>query len=136
MHRLPASLLFAIACALSSCVLDTSSPGVYLATNPPGARVHVDGYDTGFATPCAIALETSKPHDVTFELEGYASATRHLVPNPTWEVVPWSDGDVGASRWRFPIFLTFQGFFFPFRHSNDLAPSRVYVPLEVATDAE
>ena len=127
--------LLALACALalSSCVMDVSSPGVYLATNPPGARVIVDGYDTGFATPCAIELETSEPHEVRFELDGYAPATRKLVPNPRTTVVPWSDGDIGATKWRFPIFLTFAGFFFPFRVDNDLAPSRVYVPLEVDT---
>ena len=133
MKRLTLAVL--IATALSSCVMDVSSPGVFLATNPAGARVLVDGYDSGFATPCAIDLDPSKPHDVTFALEGYAEATRRLVPNPTVTVVPWADGDIGASKWRFPLFLTLDGFFFPGRSRNNLAPARVYVPLEVATEA-
>ena len=133
MKRLP-FLALLLTLTLSSCVMDMSSPGVFLATNPAGARVLVDGYDTGFATPCAIDLDSSKQHDVTFELEGYAPSTRRLVPNPTTTVVPWTDGDIGASKWRFPIFLTFRGFFFPFRTRNNLAPARVYVPLEVATE--
>lgn len=131
----PAPFALALAAALSSCVLDVSSPGVYFATSPPGARVVVDGRDSGFATPCAIELTRSEEHEVTFELAGYEPARRTLIPNTTTTVVPWTDGDIGATKWRFPIFLTFTGFFFPFRVNNNLAPSRLYVPLEVATEA-
>ena len=132
----PPLLAIALAALLfPSCVLDTSSPGVFLATSPPGARVYVDGVDSGFATPCAIDLEPSDAYEVEFRLPGYAPASRQLVPVNQTTVVPWSDGDIGATKWRFPIFLTFTGFFFPFRDSSNLAPKRVYVPLEVATEA-
>lgn len=123
----------ALALLASSCVLDVSSPGVLLATSPPGARVFVDGADTGFATPCAIDLEPSAEYEVEFHLEGYAVARRVLFPLHRTTVVSWADGDIGATKWRFPTYLTFWGLFFPFRDSANLAAKRVYVPLEVAT---
>lgn len=105
-----------------------------LATDPPGARVLLDGRDTGFATPCHLELDLTRVQEVAFTLEGYREASRTLRPAETWTVVPWRDGDMRLSTWRFPIFLTFGGFLFPFRVNEDLAPSRIFVPLEVATE--
>ena len=124
----------ALALLASSCVWNVASPGVVLATNPPGARVVVNGHDTGFATPCHVDLNRADRHEVEFHLAGYAVAKRRLEPSETWDTVLWKDGDIGLSVWRFPIFLTFRGLFFPFRQDDNLAPQRIYVPLEVATE--
>ena len=118
----------------TACVASTASPGVFFATNPPGARVFVNGADTGFATPCAISLDKTREHEVAFVLDGYDVARRELFPNTRWTATPWSDGDIGLSVWRFPLFLTFEGLFFPFGEDDDLVPSRVYAPLEIATE--
>jgi len=118
----------------TACVASTASPGVFFATNPPGARVFVNGEDSGFATPCAISLDKTREHEVAFVLDGYDVARRDLFPNTRWTATSWSDGDIGLSLWRFPLFLTFQGLFFPFGEDDDLVPSRLYVPLEIATE--
>ena len=131
-RALAVPLLFASSLA-AGCISDQTSPGCLFATDPPGARVVVDGGDTGFATPCNLELDMTEPHTVEFHLPGYAVAKRELEPSETWEVVPWSDGDIGLNTWRFPLFLTFVGLLFPLRFDDDLAPSRVYVPLEVET---
>lgn len=120
----------------SSCIANTASPGVFLATNPPGARVFVDGADTGFATPCSLDLDKTNEHEVAFVLDGYDVARRDLYPNTNWSAVPWSDGDIDLGVWRFPLFLTFEGLFFPFRENDNLVPSRVYVSLEISTEGE
>lgn len=118
----------------TGCVSSTASPGVFLATNPPGARVYVDGADTGFATPCSISLNKTVEHEVAFLLDGYEVARRELVPNTHWTVIPWSDGELDVGIWRFPLFLTFRGLLFPFGENDNLVPSRVYVPLQIATE--
>ncbi len=128
------SLLVIWSLLLPGCVMNTASPGVFLATNPPGARVFVDGKDTGFATPCAISLDKTREHEVAFLLDGYEVARRDLFPNTRWTTTSWADGDIGLSIWRFPLFLTFTGLFFPFSEDDDLVPSRVYIPLEIATE--
>lgn len=131
MHARLLSLLALLWCG--SCILSESSPGVMIATDPPGARVLVDGIDSGFATPASIDL-SDRDVTVSVELEGYQTATRELTGDRRWHVVPWSDGDISTSTWRFPLFLTFAGLFFPFRFRENSFPKRIYIPLEVAVD--
>lgn len=121
-----------LALGASSCVLNSGSPGVMLATSPPGARVLLDGADSGFATPCWIDVDEDA--SVRFELEGYRAAERELVFDTRVWLVPWWDGDIGARTWRFPTFLTFFGLLLPVRYERNVFPKRVYVPLEVATE--
>lgn len=125
--------LSALFLASATSCLNVATPGVLLSTNPPGARVLIDGVDSGFATPCALSLEITAPHEISFELDGYQTARRTVVPNESFHVVPWWDGDVGLVVWRFPIFLTFNGLFLPLRQNDNVIPNRIYVPLEVAT---
>ena len=130
----PRSLLTTVALLCASCLSNTASPGVFLATDPPGARVYVDGADSGFATPCSISLNKTVEHEVAFLLDGYEIARRELYPSTHWTVVPWSDGELDVGIWRFPLFLTLEGLLFPFGEDDNLVPSRVYVPLEIATE--
>lgn len=55
---------------------------VTIVSNPPGARVVVDGEDVGY-TPVAVTLETRQPHSVRLERSGYQTVqqTLHSVPN-------------------------------------------------------
>ncbi len=127
-QKLSPLLILVFAC---SCIMNTSSPGVLLATRPPGARVLLNGQDSGFATPCTLDLDGDT--EVTFQLEGYQDARRQLLADRVWHRVRWKDGDIGPQTWRFPLFLTFGGLFFPWRYETNLFPERVYVPLEVST---
>ena len=37
--------------ALGSCARNISPPGVFFSSEPPGARILVDGQDSGYVTP-------------------------------------------------------------------------------------
>jgi hypothetical protein len=41
-------------------LLDVSPPGTAFASEPPGARVEIDGQDSGWVTPCMIALDVER----------------------------------------------------------------------------
>ena len=103
--------------------------GTMLATAPPGARVVVDGSDSGYVTPCFIALERQDAHDVRFELAGYEQAIVFLTPDARLEVVSWYDGQVAWVPLFFGGFLPFGDLFLPFRLDDSLTPGRVFVRL-------
>ena len=49
----------ALLATLSACAEIRRDPGVMFASNPSGARVVVDGVDSGFVTPCHLDLPRS-----------------------------------------------------------------------------
>ncbi len=136
MHLLRApSLCFAVCFALlfqAGCV-SVSPPGASFASEPPGARVRVDGRDSGWVTPCQIALDAEQTHVVTLELEGYAPREVRLEPLERNGIIAWRQGVNGVkSTIRFPVLLPTQDLLFPFRASQAPAPSRVFVRLRPA----
>lgn len=114
---------------LPSC-LDVSPSGTSFASEPPGARVHVDGRDSGWVTPCKIALDVDEPHVVTLAMVGYEPRELQLVPLHRRGLVSWSLGvNAPQSTIHFPILLPGWDLFFPIRDSQALAPGRVFVRL-------
>jgi len=125
--RLP-SLIAALACQ-ASC-LNVSPSGTTLASEPPGARVHVDGRDSGWVTPCEIALDADETHVVTLALDGFAPREIVLEPLERHGIVAWRQGVNGVkSTIRFPILIPMGDFLFPLRESSATSPSRVFVRL-------
>ncbi len=103
--------------------------GTVLATSPPGARVVVDGRDSGYVTPCVIDFERQVAHDVRLELAGYEQAIVFLTPDARLEVVSWYDGQVAWIPLFFGGFLPILDLLQPFRLDDSLTPSRVFVRL-------
>jgi hypothetical protein len=123
------SALPLLALALASCI-HTSPAGTTLASRPPGARVLLDGRDTGWITPCALALAPEDAHVVRFELAGHGARELVLVPERRYHVVDWRLGANGLkSTVRFPTLLPLWDFALPFREARALAPGRVFVQL-------
>lgn len=110
---------------------DRSPDGVSLSTSPPGANVIIDGFDSGFATPCIIAFDESESYRVEFELHGYRTAGLYLTPNRTWELVPYIDSGRAPRVWNFPMWLPLGEFLIPVRTNTALAPSRVHLRLRL-----
>lgn len=122
-----AALLFQTSC------LNVSPPGATFASEPPGARVRVDGRDSGWVTPCQIALGDDQDHLVTLELGGYAAREVLLEPQERHGVIAWTQGVNGAkSTIRFPILMPASDLLFPFRRLRAQAPNRVFVRLRPA----
>ena len=124
--------LFAVLASLVSC-MSVSPCGVTVASEPPGARVHVDGRDSGWVTPCHIALDAEETHVVTIALDGFTPRELVLEPLQRHGIVAWRQGVNGVkSTIRFPILLPTQDLLLPFRESQALAPGRVFVRLRPA----
>jgi hypothetical protein len=114
---------------LAGC-LSVSPPATHFSSEPPGARVLVDGHDSGWVTPCLVALDTRAAHTVTLALEGHASRTLVLEPARRLGAVDYGQGVNGVkSTIRFPILLPAGDLFFPFRAARALSPGRVFVRL-------
>lgn len=125
------------ACALAAGCINVSPAGPTFASEPPGARVHVDGRDSGWVTPCQIALDTDEVHTVALVMPGYAARELVLVPEEHVKIVDWLLGVNGVrSTINFPILLPAWDFLFPLREVHALAPGRVFVRLRPAERAE
>ena len=129
MRSFPVPPLVAALACLASC-LNISQEGTTLATEPPGARVHVDGRDSGWVTPCKIALDVEEEHVVTLQMDGFEPSEIVLQPLERSGIVTWQQGVNGVrATIRFPILLPVEDFFLPLRESDTLAPGRVFVRL-------
>jgi len=110
-----------------------SPPGTSFASDPEGARVLIDGRDSGWVTPCAFKLDEEETHVVSFALVGYTPREVVLVPDDRLGVISWYQGVNGVrSTVRFPILLPTVDFLFPLREVQTLAPGRVFVRLRPA----
>jgi len=119
------------ALALGACI-SVTPPGILVASTPPGARVLVDGRDSGFVTPCNLAVEEGRDHWIALELEGYATTSLRIQESSDTEVVPWSQGIVAPPTIPFPLFLPAKDLFFPFRTDDSPRPGRIYVEMRLA----
>lgn len=116
--------------AVQAGCLSGTPPGAFFATTPPGARVRIDGRDTGFVTPCMIDLDDGGRVGVQLELQGYRTASIVLAPDSATAVVGWSHAV--ASPWgllRIPVQLSAVDLFLPFRPDAGHHPQRVHVTL-------
>ncbi len=116
--------------ALGSCAPNISPPGVFFSSDPPGARILVDGLDSGFVTPRMLALDDKEHYRISFELPGFRPQEVILVPNKDAHWVAWEEGAVGMHGLRFPLFLAVGEIVVPRRVNTVHAPSRVYVRMQ------
>jgi hypothetical protein len=115
--------------ALAGC-LNVSPPGTAFASEPPGARILVNGRDSGWVTPCVVALDTDEDHVVRFQLAGHAPRELRLVPHHRHRIVDWYTGVNGVrTTIRSPIFMPLADLALPFQEIRSLAPGRVFVRL-------
>ena len=124
----------ALACAALAACRSVKEPGILVASDPPGARVLIDGRDTGFVTPCHLAVEEDDLW-VEVRLEGYATTALHLDEGSRLTVITWDKGRVWPLGWPFPLFLTADGLFVPFRVDKSPLPSRIHVDLRLSAEA-
>src|SRR5262245_607284 len=124
------SLALALSLAGAASCVNVSPPGTAISSEPSGARVNVDGRDTGWVTPCLIALDEEQTHVVQVALEGYAPREFVLTPDHRLLIVSWDHAVTGTkSTLHFPTRLPIYDFLFPFREYETLAPGRVFLRL-------
>jgi hypothetical protein len=108
-----------------------NSRGVMFASQPPGARVLIDGRDSGFATPCNLALE-SRRQRVDLVLDGYMTASRIIDDEDRTYLIYWREAYLGPNTYHFPLFLNFYDFWVPVRFEETYAPERLFVRMRPA----
>lgn len=121
------SLLITLALGSSACV-NVTPPGVFFASQPPGARVVLNKVDSGFVTPCIIDLDKEHSYEVRLELQGYEPRVFQVQPGGQVIMVPWYDG-VTPESIHFPLFATTEDLFFPLRLNENNVPGRIHVRL-------
>jgi hypothetical protein len=119
---------FALTVLTAACVELRRTPGVMFATQPPGARVVVDGADSGYVTPCHVDLERAA-HEVDLVLDGYNAASVHIDKGGDTWLVLWDEAWINEQTWRFPLFLNARDGLAPIKIERTESPARVYVQL-------
>lgn len=75
----PFIVVVTLALLLSGCLNITGGYGsIAVDSEPPGARIFLDGKDTGKVTPAELKNVPVGKHEVTLEAEGYESQTKSV----------------------------------------------------------
>lgn len=123
--------LWALALLATACAAQRP---VHFASDPPGARVRVDGEDSGFVTPCRLELEDRSSRRIDLELSGFQTATRYLTLQDRGELVYWREAAVYYNTWNFPLWLGARDFFRPYKSLDGESPGRLFVRLRREAD--
>ena len=122
--------IFLMLLGASSCISTAPAPILALSTQPPGAMIIINGEETGFATPCLLAVEEELMR-VDIILEGYDPETRIVTRDPKLETRYWSEMNSGSRTWRSPLSLPIHDVFAsPVREVMILAPGRIFSRLD------
>jgi len=119
-----------------SCISTEADPTLSISTDPPGAQVLINGIDTGFATPCMLAVEEELMR-IDVHLKGYEPERRIVTRDPKLETRYWSEMNSSVRTWRFPLFLNIHDLLnHPVREIMLLAPGRIFIRLDRIREAE
>ena len=129
MLRAFAVLLPSLLC--SACWF-TSHEMVLIASEPLGARILVDGEDTGHTTPTSLQLGGLFGHDHIVELQkkGFRPAKRRLCQYTEGYTSKWIDGAYDVVMFPLPFFWTAGDLLAPLGVRAAIIPAELYVVLE------
>lgn len=130
-RRLLPVLALAFAC-LQSCTAWLEKQNVLISSDPMGARIYVDGLDTGHTTPHSLAIggNFGSNHVVRLEKSGYRPANRRLYQHTEGYTSKWIDGAYDAVLIPLPFFWTAGDFLMPFGVRGALLPGELHVQLQ------
>lgn len=125
------ALLLAVLCG-AGC-RNVSPAGIHFSSEPPGAAILVDGADSGWVTPCEVALDVEREHEVELAMTGFAPRRFLLVPDEQRSFVSWNQAVNGLrARQRAPFLMPAEDLLLPFREVRTLTPGRIFVRLHPA----
>jgi hypothetical protein len=129
-------LLVCLATCLPACTWWQSGENVLISSEPLGARIVVDGMDTGETTPHRLTIGGNFGTDHLLELEkpGYHTARRRLYQHTEGYTSQWISGVYEFVMPPLPLFWTPGDMIFPFGVRGALLPAELYVQLQ-AKDA-
>lgn len=114
------------------CTWFSSREKVLIASEPPGARILVDGADTGRTTPASLPIggHFGRNHIVTLEKEGYRPASRLVCQYTEGYTSRWIDGAFDLGMPPLPILWTTGDFVTPFGVRSAVIPAELWIVLE------
>ncbi|GAB4155429.1 MAG: hypothetical protein Fur0037_23880 [Planctomycetota bacterium] len=117
--------------AAPSCIWFTQREDVLVTSDPPGARIFVDGTDMQRTTPAKILVGGTFGHDhvLTLRKKGYRDETRVLSQFTEGYTAMWTHGAANETDPPMPIFWTAGDLFFPFGIRSSIVPGEVFVRL-------
>ena len=126
------SLLACLFTCLPACTWWQSKENVLVSSQPLGARIIVDGLDTGRTTPAKLTIGGNFGSDHLLELQkpGFRTARRRLYQHTEGYTSRWGDGAYDLVMPPLPFFWTPGDFVFPFGVRGALLPAELFVQLE------
>lgn len=115
-----------------ACTMFESQDHVLVSSEPLGARITVDGQDTGKTTPSRLNLGGNLGHDHVIELTkaGYRPSRRWIYHYTEGYTSKWIDGVDDPVLPPLPLFWTVGDFVFPFAVRSALMPAEIHVRLD------
>lgn len=122
--------MLALLC-LPACTWFRSGQPVLVTSDPPGARIFLDGADTGRHTPTTLDIANlfGGDHWLLLTKPGHRAERRLLSGHTIGYTSRWIDGGSDPSLPPLPIFWTAGDFFFPFGVRSAIVPGELYVKL-------
>lgn len=118
---------------LPACTSVYHARGLKIASDPPGARILVDGRESGYVTPAMIDLGGGSTR-VDLLMPGYETATRVIGSGGFTWVLHWNEMTLEPGTWRFPLWIPLEDVIPPVNIDSGPEPGRVFVRLRLAAD--
>lgn len=118
--------------AAGACTWWTSHEQVLITSEPLGARIELDGADTGRTTPATLAIAGNfgRDHVVRLSLDGHRPEVRRLYQYTEGYTSKWIDGaNDEPTLPPMPLFWTAGDFVFPFAIRGAIVPGDLFVRL-------
>jgi hypothetical protein len=114
-----------------ACTWFKGKDRVLFTSDPPGARILIDGHDTGRTTPASIAIAGNfgHNHEITIQKRGYRAEQRVLYQHTDGYTSKWIDGAYDVAMPPLPFFWTPGDFLFPFAVRGAAVPAEMHVKL-------
>ncbi len=123
-----------LACAApfaTACTTFSGEDHVLVTSEPLGARILVDGVDTGATTPARLPIGgiVGGDHEIALVKEGYRTARRRVVHHTEGYTSKWIDGAYEDVLPPLPFFWTGGDFLFPFAVRGAIVPHELHCRL-------
>ncbi|MFM1872905.1 MAG: hypothetical protein RL398_2327 [Planctomycetota bacterium] len=118
----------------AGCTWFHNDPYVLITSEPLGARIALDGQDTGRTTPTRLELSGyyGDDHLIELTMPGYAPERRILVQHTEHYTSKWIDGAFENVLPPLPLFWTGGDFVFPFGVRAAIVPGELHCRLRPA----
>jgi hypothetical protein len=117
--------LAALSALSPSCISFPSDERLFVASDPPGALIRVNGASTGLVTPALIAV--TEDAEVEFALQGYPDEKRRVQRVTHFDPPLFADGGVSTFGSALPTDWIMEDWIFPLRWLTRNEPTRIHV---------